>query len=186
LEADARTTSRSAVEAVWTVGPLPGPPGSGLGWELRHRRAEDRPAGAGREAWRVSLRPRRPGDWEWELRWQEERRWPERLRWWGLAASRRGRWRNLELGVAGECLVGRGEGTATVVLAPAPGLLRLSSLDQDGQLASLGVWMRRGGHEVALGLVLREREEAAGKADRHGVALLRWGWRAPVQDGRAP
>jgi len=186
LEEAARTSSRSATEVVWSVGPLPGPPGSGLGWELRHRRAEDRPAGAGREAWRVSLRPRRPGSWEWELRWQEERRSQERLRWWSLAASRRVRWRDVELGVAGECLLGRGDGSGTVVLAPAPGLLRLSSLGGGGQLASLGLWMRHGGHELSVGLVRREHGQAPGEVEGDGVALLCWGWRTPRAERSAP
>jgi len=176
LEPAARSSSRSALDLSWTLGPLPGPPGSGLSWELRRRRAENRPEGAGREGWRFVLQPRRPHHWDWELRWQEERGALDRQRWWTLAAGRRIQWRDVQWGLRGECVLAHGGGSATVVLAPAPGLLRLSGLGEQRQLASLGMWARRGGQELSLGWVLREEPDPADKVARDRVWLARWGW----------
>jgi hypothetical protein len=177
LESASRTNSRSALDFSWTLGPLPGPPGSGLSWELRRRRAENRPEGAGRDGWRVVLRPRHISGWDWELRWQEERAHMDRQRWWTLVAGRRLRWRDIQWGVRGECLLADGGGSPAVVLAPAPGLLRLSGLGEERQLASLGLWAHRGGHELSLGWVLREQADPAGEVARDRVGLARWSWR---------
>ena len=182
LGATARTTERSAL---WWRLQLERGPGRGqAGPRLRVTRtaAEDRPAGSGRDAWRVELEPATTRGLDWRLAWEDLRRPAGDVRLWHLTlrgAWQRPGWRG---GAQLHLLSGAGGGPARLeALALAPGLLRHAALSGRRQAWGGGLWLERGPQRLSLGLLMREEDGTAGGAPLEQVPLVQIAWRCDVR-----
>ncbi|MFA7331919.1 MAG: hypothetical protein WC326_12690 [Candidatus Delongbacteria bacterium] len=175
LDAQARGPERSACWGSLELDRLPGPAGSGLAWSVRHSLAEDRPSGAGREEWRLRLRPLKARPLDWELSWQQARGAAGVVRWWQLGLARGWRRPRYSHGLQLQVLAAVGSGPARLVpLTAGPGLLRYGALTGSRQLCAAGWWGRRGAHLLSVGWLLKEVEDESGAVGPAPLLQVRW------------
>lgn len=175
LDAHARGPERSACWGSLELDKLPGPAGSGLAWSVRHSLAENRPTGAGREEWRLRLRPLKPRPVAWELSWQQSRSAAGVVRWWQLGLERGWRRPRFSHGVRLQVLAAGGSGPARLVaLASGPGLLRYGAISGGRQLCAAGWWGRFGAHQFSAGWLLKEVEDDTGSVVPAPLLQVRW------------
>ena len=176
LDATARGPTRPALWWRWQLERALSAGPSRLSLRVTRSAAEDRPAGSGREAWRVELEPVSRQAF-WRLAWEERRGSAGGARLWHLRLRRDWSRRGWKGGAELHLLSAEGAGPGILeALALGPGLLRHAYLNGGHQAWGGGLWLERGGQRLALALLTRETgPDAAGAPEsRQPQLLLSW------------